>query len=249
MIKVDKIKKSFKKTLVLHDISFEIMSGDFVAIMGPSGSGKSTLLYSVSGMDSINSGRVLFEGINISEMQEDEISRFRLNKMGFVFQNPHMLKNLSIFDNIILPGLVAKKESTENIRKRAAELMKRMEIQEIEDRDIQEVSGGQLQRASICRAMINNPEILFLDEPTGALNSSATNQVLKILEDLNSEGVTIMTVTHDPRVAARAKKVLYIRDGQIAASKEFEEGTDRVKELDRWLNELLLGVDNCVLNK
>ena len=249
MIKVDKIKKSFKKTFVLHDISFEIMSGDFVAIMGPSGSGKSTLLYSVSGMDSINSGRILFEGINISEMQEDEISRFRLNKMGFVFQNPHMLKNLSIFDNIILPGLVAKKESIENIRKRAAELMKRMEIQEIEDRDIQEVSGGQLQRASICRAMINNPEILFLDEPTGALNSSATNQVLKILEDLNSEGVTIMTVTHDPRVAARAKKVLYIRDGQIAASKEFEEGTDRVKELDRWLNELLLGVDNCVLNK
>ncbi|QUH25230.1 ABC transporter ATP-binding protein [Serpentinicella alkaliphila] len=249
MIKVDKIRKLFKKTLVLHDISFEITSGDFVAIMGPSGSGKSTLLYSISGMDSISSGSVLFEGINISEMQEDEISRFRLSKMGIVFQNPHMLRNLSIFDNIILPGLVAKKESPDNIRKRAAELMKRMDIHEIVDRDINEVSGGQLQRASICRAMINNPEILFLDEPTGALNSSATDQVLKILEDLNDEGITIMTVTHDPRVAARAKKVLYIRDGQIAASKEFVEGADRLKELDRWLNELLLGGDKFVLNE
>ena len=235
MIKVEQISKSFKDIKVLHGISFEIKKEDFVAIMGPSGSGKSTLLYSISGMDSISDGRVLFEGINISEMQEDELSGFRLTKMGFVFQNAQMLKNLSVFDNITLPGLVAQKESASDIRKRALELMKRMEIEEIEERDIREVSGGQLQRASICRAMINNPEILFLDEPTGALNSSAADQVFAILEDLNREGMTIMTVTHDPRVAAKARRILYIIDGQIAASKEFSEGADRELELDEWL--------------
>ncbi|MGV8906614.1 MAG: ABC transporter ATP-binding protein [Acetobacterium sp.] len=235
MIKVEQISKSFKEAQILKDISFEITKGDFIAVMGPSGSGKSTLLYSISGMDSINEGRVLFEGTNISEMPEKELSGFRLNRMGFVFQNAQMLKNLSIFDNIILPGLVAKKESAPDVRRHAAELMQRMEIQGIEKRDIREVSGGQLQRASICRAMINDPEILFLDEPTGALNSVAADQVFAILEDLNRDGMTIMTVTHDPRVAAKATKVIYIRDGQITGCKEFTVGADRSSELDEWL--------------
>lgn len=238
MIKVEAISKSFKDTQVLQGISFEIKKGDFVAVMGPSGSGKSTLLYSISGMDSLSSGNVFFEGINISEMQEEELSGFRLTKMGFVFQNAQMLKNLSVFDNIILPGLVAKKESADDIRERALELMNRMEIEGIKEHDIREVSGGQLQRASICRAMINNPEILFLDEPTGALNSSATDQVLAILDDLNRDGMTIMTITHNPHVAAQAKKVIYIIDGQIDACKEFQTGVDHGEELDEWLKEL-----------
>jgi len=238
MIKIEQISKSFKNTKVLNDISFEIEKGDFAAVMGPSGSGKSTLLYSVSGMDSISEGRVIFDGRNITELQESELSKFRLTKMGFVFQNAQMLKNLTIFDNIILPGLVARKETAVIIRKRASKLMERMEITGIENRDINEVSGGQLQRAAICRAMINNPEILFLDEPTGALNSEATDQVLEILEDLNREGMTIMAVTHDSRVAAKAKKILYIRDGQVAACKEFTASDDRVLELDIWLKGL-----------
>lgn len=238
MIKVEKVSKSFKDSKVLQEISFEIKKGDFVAIMGPSGSGKSTLLYSISGMDSISSGKVMFNGENITAMTEEDLSALRLTKMGFVFQNPHMLKNLSIFDNITLPGLVAKKESAEDIRKRASNLMSRMDIEGIEDRDIKEISGGQLQRASICRAMINNPEILFLDEPTGALNSSASDQVLAILEDLNLNGMTIMTVTHDKQVAARAKKVIYIKDGHIDACKEFSEGSDCAQELDTWLREM-----------
>ncbi len=235
MIKVEQINKSFKDTQVLYDISFEIKKGEFVAVMGPSGSGKSTLLYSISGMDSINDGRVLFEGINISDLQEEKLSEFRLNKMGFVFQNAQMLKNLSIFDNITLPGFVSKKESVDVVKNRASELMKRVEIKGLEKRDIREISGGQLQRASICRAMINNPEILFLDEPTGALNSEATDQVLAILGALNREGMTIMTVTHDSRVAAKARKVLYMIDGQIAGCKEFSEGADRESELVEWL--------------
>lgn len=238
MIKIEGISKSFKDTNVLNDVSFGIKKGDFTAVMGPSGSGKSTLLYSVSGMDKISAGQVIFEGVNISALSEEELASFRLTKMGFVFQNAQMLKNLTIYDNIILPGLVAKKELPEKIRKLASELMRRMAISGIENRDIKEVSGGQLQRASICRAMINNPEILFLDEPTGALNSEATDQVLEILEELNNEGMTIMIVTHDPRVAAKAKRVLYIRDGQIAASKELRKGGDSVLELDNWLKGL-----------
>lgn len=238
MLKVEQINKSFKDTQVLQDISFEINQGDFVAVMGPSGSGKSSLLYSVSGMDRLSSGRVLLAGRNIATIPEAELSQLRLTKMGFVFQNPQMLKNLSIFDNITLPGLVAKEEPAEVIRERARRLMQRMEIAGIEERDIKEVSGGQLQRAAICRALINNPEILFLDEPTGALNSSATDQVLAILEDLNREGMTIMAVTHDPRVAAKARKILYLRDGRIAANKEFQEGADRDRELDEWLKRL-----------
>ena len=238
MIKIEGISKSFKDTNVLNDVSFGIKKGDFTAVMGPSGSGKSTLLYSVSGMDKISAGQVIFEGVNISALSEEELASFRLTKMGFVFQNAQMLKNLTIYDNIILPGLVAKKELPEKIRKLASELMRRMAISGIENRDIKEVSGGQLQRASICRAMINNPEILFLDEPTGALNSEATDQVLEILEELNNEGMTIMIVTHNPRVAAKAKRVLYIRDGQIAASKELRKGGDSVLELDNWLKGL-----------
>jgi len=203
--------------------------------MGPSGSGKSTLLYSISGMDNISAGKVWFGDNELSAMAEEVLAGFRLTEMGFVFQQAQMLKNLSIFDNIILPGLVAKKESAGVIRKRAADLMERMDIAGMEKRDIREVSGGQLQRASICRAMINHPQMLFLDEPTGALNSAAADQVLAILEELNREGMTIMTVTHDPRVAARARRVLYIRDGRLTGSKSFTPGADREKELAEWL--------------
>lgn len=240
MIKIENISKSFKDVKVLQDVNFEIRKGDFVAVMGPSGSGKSTLLYSISGMDSISAGKVMFGDQNISEMNEVDLSQFRLNKMGFVFQNVQMLRNLSIFDNITLPGLVSKKEPAAVIRKRATELMRKMEIEGIEQRDIREVSGGQLQRASICRAMINQPEILFLDEPTGALNSSAQDQVLSILDVLNRDGMTIMTVTHDSRVAAKAWKVIYIVDGQIAGCKEFEKDENRELELDHWLKGFLL---------
>ena len=194
----------------------EVNKGDFIAIMGPSGSGKSTLLYSISGMDEITGGNVWFDGENLSAMGEEERAQMRLKKMGFVFQNAQMLKTLTILDNIILPGLVAGEEDADTIRNRAVDLMEQMGISQIADRDIRKVSGGQLQRASICRAMINNPEVLFMDEPTGALNSEATEQVLEILKKLNEQGVTIVMVTHDPKVASQTKKIVYIKDGMIA---------------------------------
>lgn len=235
MIKVKNISKSYKDAIVLNNVSLEINKGDFTAVMGPSGSGKSTLLYSISSMDNPDEGEVIFEGIDVYKLSESELSKFRLNKMGFVFQNSQMLKNLSIFDNIILPGMVAKRESIEVVRARATELMSKMGIEDIKDRDIREVSGGQLQRAAICRAMINSPEILFMDEPTGALNSEAASQVMEILKKLNQEGISIMLVTHDAKMASMAKNVIYIKDGKLAGEIELSNEEKALAELDLWL--------------
>ena len=235
MIKVKNISKSYKDAIVLNNVSLEINKGDFTAVMGPSGSGKSTLLYSISSMDNPDEGEVIFEGIDVYKLSESELSKFRLNKMGFVFQNSQMLKNLSIFDNIILPGMVAKRESIEVVRARATELMSKMGIEDIKDRDIREVSGGQLQRAAICRAMINSPEILFMDEPTGALNSEAASQVMEILKKLNQEGISIMLVTHDAKMASMAKKVIYIKDGKLAGEIKLSNEKEALAEIDLWL--------------
>ena len=235
MIKVKNISKSYKDAIVLNNVSLEINKGDFTAVMGPSGSGKSTLLYSISSMDNPDEGEVIFEGIDVYKLSESELSKFRLNKMGFVFQNSQMLKNLSIFDNIILPGMVAKRESIEVVRARATELMSKMGIEDIKDRDIREVSGGQLQRAAICRAMINSPEILFMDEPTGALNSEAASQVMEILKKLNQEGISIMLVTHDAKIASMAKKVIYIKDGKLAGEIKLSNEKEALAEIDLWL--------------
>ena len=235
MIKVKNISKSYKDAIVLNNVSLEINKGDFTAVMGPSGSGKSTLLYSISSMDNPDEGEVIFEGIDVYKLSESELSKFRLNKMGFVFQNSQMLKNLSIFDNIILPGMVAKRESIEVVRARATELMSKMGIEDIKDRDIREVSGGQLQRAAICRAMINSPEILFMDEPTGALNSEAASQVMEILKKLNQEGISIMLVTHDAKMASMAKNVIYIKDGKLAGEIKLSNEKEALAELDFWL--------------
>ena len=235
MINVKNISKSYKDAIVLNNVSLEINKGDFTAVMGPSGSGKSTLLYSISSMDNPDEGEVIFEGIDVYKLSESELSKFRLNKMGFVFQNSQMLKNLSIFDNIILPGMVAKRESIEVVRARATELMSKMGIEDIKDRDIREVSGGQLQRAAICRAMINSPEILFMDEPTGALNSEAASQVMEILKKLNQEGISIMLVTHDAKIASMAKKVIYIKDGKLAGEIKLSNEKEALAEIDLWL--------------
>ena len=235
MINVKNISKSYKDAIVLNNVSLEINKGDFTAFMGPSGSGKSTLLYSISSMDNPDEGEVIFEGIDVYKLSESELSKFRLNKMGFVFQNSQLLKNLSIFDNIILPGMVAKRESIEVVRARATELMSKMGIEDIKDRDIREVSGGQLQRAAICRAMINSPEILFMDEPTGALNSEAASQVMEILKKLNQEGISIMLVTHDAKMASMAKKVIYIKDGKLAGEIKLSNEKEALAELDFWL--------------
>lgn len=230
---------------VLKNVNFQMEKGDMVAVMGPSGSGKSTLLYSVSGMDVPTSGTVLFDGKEITRLTANELAQIRLEKMGFIFQQMYMMKNLTIMDNILLPAIESKKseESRKEKVERAEELMRKLSIIDVADNDINEVSGGQLQRACICRSMINRPKLLFADEPTGALNRSASKEVMEELVKLNKDGTTIMMVTHDAKVAARCKRVLYIVDGSIkgeyaAPTEEGMSESDRERRLNNWLMDL-----------
>ncbi|KUO51091.1 MAG: ABC transporter ATP-binding protein [Desulfitibacter sp. BRH_c19] len=227
---------------VLKDVNLQINEGEFVAVMGPSGSGKSTLLYNISGMDKMTTGSVVFNGREISTLPEEELSKLRLNKMGFIFQQSYLLKNLSILDNIILSAYKAKNSSRKTINKRAVELMKKTGITELANNDITQASGGQLQRVSICRALINNPDIVFGDEPTGALNSKATDEVMDILADINHAGTTILLVTHDAKVAAKTERVIFMLDGSIVSEeylgkykKENHDKKMREEKLSSWL--------------
>jgi len=230
---------------VLKNVNLTVAEGEMVAVMGPSGSGKSTLLYAVSGMDSITAGEVKFCGKNIAKMGEKELANLRLDEMGFIFQQMYMLKNLTVLDNIILPAVQSNKnaETRMETATRGQDLMRKLDIIDIADNDINEVSGGQLQRACICRSMINRPKVLFADEPTGALNRTASNEVMQELVMLNKEGATIMMVTHDAKVAAKCSRVLYIVDGNIkgeyiSPKEPALQEKDRERLLNNWLLEL-----------
>lgn len=231
---------------VLRNVTFNIKEGEMVAIMGPSGSGKSTLLYSISGMDQATAGNVMFIDENITKLSEDELADIRLNKMGFIFQQMYMMRNLTIFDNVMLPASQSKKF---NDKSQAVdyglELMHKLAINDIADNDITEVSGGQLQRACICRSLINNPRIIFADEPTGSLNRSASKEVMEQLSIINDEGTTIMLVTHDIKVAAKCSRVMYIVDGNIKGEYNLGENKDpnlsnldKERQLNNWLMEM-----------
>lgn len=231
---------------VLKNVSFSISEGEMVAIMGPSGSGKSTLLYNVSGMDSFTAGSVRFCGNELSGFTESELAHLRLDKMGFIFQQMYMLKNLTIFDNILLPSLQSKSNTKSRKEKveYAQSLMRRLGIIDIADNDINEVSGGQLQRACICRSMINSPKMIFADEPTGALNRTTSDEVMDELAKLNSDGTTIMLVTHDVKVAAKCSRVMFLVDGNISGEYNLEKWNadsqlrDRERTLSNWLMEM-----------
>jgi len=227
---------------VLKNVSFDVDDGEMVGIMGPSGSGKSTLLYSVSGMDRATSGQVLLEGKDITTLSEKELASVRLDDMGFIFQQMFMMKNLTIMDNILLPAIECSKsaETRKDKVARCEALMRKLGIIEIAGNDINEVSGGQLQRACICRSMVNNPKILFADEPTGALNRQSSSEVMDEICKLNSEGTTVLMVTHDAKVASRCSRVLYIADGNIQSEYRMPEGLserDRERALKNWLME------------
>ena len=226
---------------VLKNIDFTMENGEFVSIMGPSGSGKSTLLYAVSGMDNIDSGSVVFNGREISSLKKNELSKVRLTQMGFIFQQMYMLKKLCVFDNIVLPAYQAGKNRTE-ANAHASELMENLGISDISLREVGEVSGGQLQRACICRALINEPKVIFADEPTGALNSSSANEVMQELRKINRNGTGIMMVTHSVKVAAQCDRVIYLVDGTIHGDVHLGrlENEDDLPVGDKWLNKWLM---------
>jgi putative ABC transport system ATP-binding protein len=219
--------KGEEKVGALNGVDVEISKGEFVAVMGSSGSGKSTLLFALSGMDNITSGSVKFCDIELAELGDKELADIRRTRMGFVFQQPTMLKNLNLLDNIILPAMQGNKKNITEITQKAKMLMNKTGISGLEKRDVAEVSGGQLQRAGICRALINSPEILFADEPTGALNSKSADEILDLLSQINKDGTAILLVTHDAKVAARADRVLFTKDGTIVSDLLFGKSAEK----------------------
>lgn len=229
---------------VLQNVNLNVEEGEFVSIMGPSGSGKSTLLYTVSGMDRATAGGVIFDGENIADKNEKEMSHIRLTKMGFIFQQMYMMKKLCIMDNIVLPAYQAKLKSRKEVNEDAEKLMRRLEIIDTAERQITEVSGGQLQRACLCRALINNPKVLFADEPTGALNSKASKEVMKELAEANKNGTTILMVTHSERVAAVSERIIYLVDGNIQGElvlgklNDMQDLSVRERKLKNWLTDM-----------
>lgn len=199
---------------VIKNLNLKIDEGDFTVIMGSSGSGKSTLLYCLSGMSEVTSGDVLIDDINICKQTEKDIAELRRKKIGFVFQSINLVEDLTVYENIISPTYKSGM-SNQEISKRADTLMEQMELTEHQNKFPNQLSGGQKQRTAICRAIFNQPEVLFADEPTGSLNSSQGENVLDLFTDIHEKGQTVVMVTHDLKAALRGNRIIYIKDGRI----------------------------------
>lgn len=234
--------ESLCKDNILNNIGFTVCEGEMIAIMGPSGSGKSTLLYCVSGMDKTDGGKVFLGGTELTSLSEEEKSELRLNRMGFIFQQMNVLADLNVIDNIMFTSVYAKgKKNEKKIREKATGLLNEFGISDIADHMTNEVSGGQLQRACILRSLMMDPEILFADEPTGALNQRAAATVIDAFLKINRSGVTILMVTHDSKVALKCDRVLYILDGELRGELNLgkytpEKEEERQQTINTWLN-------------
>ena len=228
---------------ILTGVDLDIYEGDFTVIMGASGSGKSTMLYALSGMDKATAGRVMYEGKDIAAMNEKQLAALRHNDFGFVFQQMHLVSNLTLHENVAVPGFLNKGKTTAEVRQRAQELLKRMGIDHISTHLPSQVSGGEQQRCAVARALINEPRLLFADEPTGALNRRNTTEVLDLMTDLNREGQSILMVTHDIRAALRATRILYLSDGKVIGELTLppydrNEEKSRETQLNAWLGSM-----------
>ncbi len=220
ILEVKKIKKVYttrfggNQVQALSDVTFSVEKGEYVAIMGESGSGKTTLLNILAALDKATAGQVLLNGKNLSAIRERELSAFRRQNLGFVFQDFNLLDTFSLQDNIFLPLVLAGKGYNE-MRTRLMTIAGKLGINEILGKYPYEVSGGQKQRAAVARALITNPQIVLADEPTGALDSKAAESLLAMFQSINQEGQTILMVTHSIKAASCAKRVLFIKDGQV----------------------------------
>lgn len=228
---------------ILQHIDLSLYEGDFTVIMGSSGSGKSTLLYSLSGMDRATSGQVIYNDIDLVKAKENKLAEIRHTDFGFIFQQMHLVSNLSLFENIAVSGYLNKAKSAAEVRKRTESLLEKMSISHIKTHLPSQVSGGEQQRCAIARAVINEPKLLFADEPTGALNKRNTIDVLNLLTELNKSGQSILMVTHDIRAALRATRLLYLEDGKIIGELTLpqynpDEEKSRETQVNAWLTSM-----------
>lgn len=241
------LRKAFYRngvsTSILDHIDIEIYQQDFTVIMGASGAGKSTLLYCLSGMDGITEGEIIYKGEKISGFSEAQMARLRGREFGFVFQQTHLVSNLTLYENVVVAGYVGKIRPPQETAERAYSLLEQMRVGSAKDRLPAQVSGGEAQRAALARAMINEPGLLFADEPTGALNKANSEEVLNLLSQLNDRGQSILMVTHDIRAALRGNRILYLEDGKILDELTlpvYGEGQAREREtqINTWLSTL-----------
>ena len=247
ILHTEKLCKSFSNSgmqqHVIKNLDLEIREGDFTVIMGNSGSGKSTLLYALSGMDKPTMGKVYFGDEDISAYTNDQLAVFRRKNCGFVFQSIYLLENMDVFDNVMTGALVVQKNSPELVGK-AETLLRKVGIgKELWKKFPNQLSGGECQRVGIVRAIINEPRILFADEPTGSLNSASGNEVLNIFTELHEKGQSIVMVTHDLRTALRGNRVIFLRDGNIVGEHEMplfgsDDTKKRREELQDFLDEM-----------
>ena len=247
VLKTEKLCKSFSnggvQQHVIKNLDLEIVKGDFTVIMGASGSGKSTLLYALSGMDKPTMGKILFDGEEIQDMSNDQLASFRRGNCGFVFQSIYLLENQTVLDNVLTGALIVQKNSPELVKK-TKELLKKVGInEELWNKYPNQLSGGEAQRVGIVRAIINNPTILFADEPTGQLNSASGKDVLDIFTEVHKNGQSIVMVTHDLKTALRGTRVLFLRDGNVVGEYRMKNyGEDDMKErrtgLQNFLDEM-----------
>lgn len=247
ILKTDKLCKSFSnggvQQHVIKNLDLEIMEGDFTVIMGASGSGKSTLLYALSGMDKPTMGSITFDGEEISGKSNDQLALFRRGNCGFVFQSVYLLENQTVLDNVMTGALIVSKNSPELVKK-AKDLLKKAGIDEkLWNKYPSQLSGGEAQRVGIVRAVINEPKILFADEPTGQLNSASGQEVLNIFTEVHKNGQSIVMVTHDLKTALRGTRVIFLRDGAVVGQYRMPNyGTDdltaRRAGLQRFLDEM-----------
>lgn len=212
--KIYKTRFSNQQVQALSNVTFSVEEGEYVAIMGESGSGKTTLLNILASLDKPTSGQVLLHGQDITLLKEKEISQFRRKNLGFVFQDFNLLDTFSIKDNIFLP-LVLSKEPYPIMKQKLNALAPKLKIENLLEKYPYEISGGQKQRVAVARALITQPQLILADEPTGALDSKSTDQLLEIFDTINKDGQTILMVTHSTKAASYASRVLFIRDGEV----------------------------------
>ena len=228
---------------ILSHVDLDLYAGDFTVIMGASGSGKSTLLYALSGMDRATAGTVIYGGEDIVKMSENKLAGLRHTDFGFIFQQIHLVSNLTLFENVAVSGYLNKAKTAAEVRERTEKLLEQMSISHIKTHLPSQVSGGEQQRCAIARAVINSPKLLFADEPTGALNRRNTTDVLDLLTELNRSGQSILMVTHDLRAALRASRILYLEDGKIIGELPLppydpDEEKSRETQVNAWLSSM-----------